>query len=221
MQPDELAKALRHGIREGALLPGQALVQDELAKRFKVSRIPIREALRMLSAEGMVTARPGGGLAVMSLSASEVEELYDLRISLEVGLSAHIVSNASVGDITRWKQFVQVLGDERADIRAWIRHNYQYHLSMYEVSRRAHTVRIVSSLMDRTLPYARLYMDSSADDKLIHEEHAGMLSAIENRDATQLARVIHEHLRTTQRSLVESLSVVERESEQKLLGSFA
>ncbi|MGN8545983.1 GntR family transcriptional regulator [Bradyrhizobium sp. 13971] len=81
--PDAVREALRAAISSGELAPGLQLRQDELAARFGTSRIPVREALRQLEAEGFVTFLPNRGAVVSDLSIDEVIELLEIRIALE------------------------------------------------------------------------------------------------------------------------------------------
>ena len=81
--PDLIAASLREEILRGVIPPGQALRQEELAGRFSVSRLPVRDALLRLEAEGLVDVFPNRGAFVTTLSADEVREIYHLRILLE------------------------------------------------------------------------------------------------------------------------------------------
>src|SRR6266702_3519294 len=81
--PDAVREALRRAISAGEMAPGFQLRQDELAERFGTSRIPVREALRQLEAEGFVTFMPNRGAVVSDLSIDEVVELLEIRIALE------------------------------------------------------------------------------------------------------------------------------------------
>src|SRR5690242_14507051 len=81
--PDLIADALREEIQRGTPGPGEALRQEEVAARFSVSRIPVREALRQLEAEGLVVVYPNRGAYVAQLSAQELREITDLRVLLE------------------------------------------------------------------------------------------------------------------------------------------
>src|SRR5437763_14723371 len=81
--PDLIAETLRDEILRGAIPPGEALRQEELAERFGVSRLPVRDALLRLEAQGLVHVYPNRGAFVISLSADEVREVYEMRILLE------------------------------------------------------------------------------------------------------------------------------------------
>lgn len=203
MQPEEMAQILRQGIREGLLRPGQPLVQEDLAKRFNVSRIPVREALRMLASDGLIISRPGGGTAVKALSVVEVEELYDLRISIEPTLASAIVESARPADLKRWSDWVRDLDNETG--QAWVKTNYKLHIDMYAVAERPHTYRIIASILDFTQQYSNLYMATSKRYSAANEEHRAMLLAIESRDVKRLAQLIREHLRTARTELVRLL----------------
>src|SRR3569833_1070557 len=86
---DVVTAELRRLILQGELLPGERLVEDRLAERLGVSRNPVREAIRVLAAEGFVEVTPRRGAAVSRLSPEEAEELFDVRMALE-GLSARL-----------------------------------------------------------------------------------------------------------------------------------
>jgi DNA-binding GntR family transcriptional regulator len=202
MQPDELAELLRRAIREGILSPGQPLVQEDLAKRFKVSRIPVREALRMLVTEGLATARSGRGLSVAKLDAPEVAELYDLRLTIEPALSPYIIANASPADLRRWRGLIREMDGQPLPLDEWVRANYQFHLALYAVTGRSHTLRVLQSLFNLTMPYSRLYMRTAQAQEGADREHEVMLDLIEHGDSAGLTRQIFMHLSAARDALV-------------------
>jgi DNA-binding GntR family transcriptional regulator len=203
MQPEEMAKILRQAVREGVLAPGQPLVQEDLAKRFNVSRIPVREALRLLTGDGLIVNRPGGGSAVRTLHATEVAELYDLRLAIEPALAAAIVANARPVDVKRWAGWIQTMDDQTG--LDWTRTNYSFHVDMYSAADRPHTFRIISSIFDFTQPYSKLYIEASGRYVSSNNEHRAMLSAIERRNAQDLFGIMDAHLRISRTELIEFL----------------
>ncbi|WP_347557328.1 GntR family transcriptional regulator [Robbsia sp. KACC 23696] len=212
MQTEDLTELLREDIRSGILVPGQSLVQEELAKRFSVSRIPIREALMTLAADGIVIARQGGGHAVRKLRAEEVEELYDLRMSIEPGLSPYIVANASRKSIEKWRQMAQTLRGMDTNSRGWVTENYRFHLSIYACAEREHSLRLIRALLDLTMPYSRMFMaelgseQTPPDEVHVHDEHDEMVTLIEAGNAEALRQIITQHLSTTRRHVSNYLS---------------
>ncbi len=83
LKPADIVEAVRSDIMAGRLVPGDALVQDDLANRYGVSRIPIREALKRLEAEGLVDVTFGGGTVVHSPDRDEISEIFEIRLQLE------------------------------------------------------------------------------------------------------------------------------------------
>src|SRR5215211_7447338 len=99
--PDLIADSLREEILRGSVAPGQPLRQEELADRFGVSRLPVRDALLRLEAQGLVEVFPNRGAFVVSLSAGEIAEIYDLRILLEGDAIERAVPRMSADDWRR------------------------------------------------------------------------------------------------------------------------
>src|SRR5215210_7340520 len=99
--PDLIADSLREDILRGTIPAGQPLRQEELANRFGVSRLPVRDALLRLEAQGLVVVFPNRGAFVVSLSVDEVREIYDLRVLLEGDLVEHAVPRMTADDWRR------------------------------------------------------------------------------------------------------------------------
>lgn len=203
-----IAELIRQGIREGLLDPGTPLIQDDLARRFGVSRVPVREALRIVAAEGLVTIRRGGGAAVISLRSEEVAELYDLRLLVEPGLSAFIVERVSRDDISRLKMLVakmeevaSVIGDQ--EIALWGRANFSFHRTLYEIAGRPYTVDIVESLLTRVQPYSLISVFRLGNLEQASHDHMGMINACESNDPVELERLIKSHLMSAKQRLVD------------------
>src|SRR5579872_6519961 len=154
MRPDEIVSLLRRAIRERVLEPGQSLNQDDLAKRFGVSRVPLREALRTLVGEGLVVMRPGIGAVVTELDPDELDELLSLRGQLEPPLIAAVVGRARPSELAALRQMVvqmQTLGDTDRD--AWSTQHYLFHRQLFELAGRPHSLRLVTQVLNLVEPY--------------------------------------------------------------------
>ena len=205
MHANELAKELRQAIRQGELAPGSVLVQEQLAKRFNVSRFPVREALRTLVADGLADFRTGGGYVVKQLDALEVEEIYDLRLLIEPSLARYVIDNASPALIARWRQLVTAMARKDVGRGSWVELNYAFHKSMCEAAGRKNTMEILSLLFDRSLRYSAEYV--SADDRMeeANRGHTMMIEAVVSRDEKSLRKLIVSQLSETKEKLVASL----------------
>mgnify|MGYP003679302059 CR=1 FL=1 len=205
MKPDQIARLLTQAIREGLYQPGASLIQEDLASRFQVSRSPIREALRMLSAEGLVIMPPGGqGATVRTLTREELTEIYDLRLLLEPSLAAHIVVRASASEISSLRSLDEKMRSV-SEVDAWMRINFSFHELLYEMAGRPHTSGIVTNLLGLSQPYSRHNIDKLGGREQATTEHAMMVESIETRDAGELARLITDHLQHARTRLLESL----------------
>ncbi len=205
MHSDEMAQLLRRAIREGVLQPGQPLIQEELAKKFKVSRIPVREALRTLTAEGLLVSRPGGGASVVDISATEVSELWDLRLAIEPTLAFAIVENASPVDLRRWYELTNIMDTQKGNPEAWVKTNYQFHQEMYAAANKPHTERILMSLYDFTVRYDVLYLKEYKRYASLNDEHRDILKAITARNPQLLSQLITAHFTPLRKTLAERL----------------
>ena len=134
--PDLIADALRADIQRGAVAPGHALRQEELARRFGVSRLPIRDALLRLESEGLVVVYPNRGAYVASLSAAEVREIYDLRVLLEGDILERAVPRATAAD---WRRIDAALAAAAAGAEGeeWGGLDRAFHLALYAPAQRS------------------------------------------------------------------------------------
>src|SRR6187402_1183909 len=124
--PDTVREALRRAISAGELAPGIQLRQDELAEKFGTSRIPVREALRQLEAEGFVTFLPNRGAVVSDLSVDEVVELLEIRIALECHALRLAIPVLGEIDLDEARKILQAY-DSEPDPAKWGAFNWKFH----------------------------------------------------------------------------------------------
>ena len=217
MRPEEIASALRSAVRERAIRPGQALNQDELARRYGVSRIPVREALRTLVGEGLIIMKPGLGAVVTELKAEEVNELYGLRLQLEPPLAQDIVEHVrrrDVEDLAGLLATADALGQEQSE--EWSNLSYRFHRRLYELSQRRHTVRLVVQVLNLVEPYARVHAHVLGSRTRVQVARAETLDALRAGEATRLSQVLAFSIETARAQLVESM--VEQASNISMVG---
>ncbi|MFC8502621.1 GntR family transcriptional regulator [Pedococcus sp. NPDC057267] len=206
MRPDEIATALRRAVRERAIPPGQALNQDELARRYGVSRIPLREALRTLVGEGLIIMKPGLGAVVTELNVGEVQELYSLRMQLEPPLAADIVAHAGrrdVDDLARLVEAMQALQPEQSE--EWSSLNYRFHRRLYELSGQRHSVRLVVQVLNLVEPYARVHAHVIGSRPQMQQERVEMVQALRDADDARVRAIIEQSIRTARAELEMSM----------------
>jgi len=188
---EAVVDGIRDMILQGQLRPGDRLRQDELATTFGVSAIPIREALRQLQAEGLVTLYPRRGARVTGLSVSDCEEIYHIRQALEA-LAVHWASE----DLERIPidRLTHLLGEIEAaeassnDVERRLKLVREFFFTIFQASERPHLLRMLSSLWDLSHQYRR-YFSSRPElvpKRLAH--YRRMYRACRARDAAQLTK---------------------------------
>jgi DNA-binding GntR family transcriptional regulator len=206
VRPDEIAVALRRAVRERAIPPGQAVNQDELARRFGVSRIPLREALRTLVGEGLIIMKPGLGAVVTELDAGEVQELYGLRLQLEPPLAKDIVDHVrrrDLDDLTALAASMKALGEK--DSEEWSDLNYRFHRRVYELSERRHAVRLVVQVLNLVEPYARVHAHVLGSRPDTQQGLDDVIEALRVGDAERLEQLIADGIRSARAALMSSM----------------
>lgn len=192
---EQAYQALRTAIQEGILEPGQRIPELELCALLKVSRTPVREALRRLQSDGMVVHAPGGGLAVALHDLRAMAELYDVRESLE-GTAAALA--ARYADSCELRVLEAILAAHRElpdDARVHARENKVLHEHIY---RAAHNRFLLSSLQSLHDSVALLGRTTFAAPGRIAEawgEHAAIVAAISARDEAGAEALARQHVR--------------------------
>ncbi|MFI6523300.1 GntR family transcriptional regulator [Streptomyces uncialis] len=189
-----IAERLRTSIRDGGLLPGTRLVQEKLATELKVSRIPLREAMHTLAAEGLIEVRPQRGMVVAELSHGEIAELFELRLQMEPHLADEIVRGCRDRDIDELQDLADEMRRQGGDSAGRASLNYEFHRRIYALSERRLTLRFVDQLLHLVEPYSRRWARSGHDLDRIDDEHQRMVDALRDRDAAALRHVITAHV---------------------------
>jgi DNA-binding GntR family transcriptional regulator len=191
--PDEVARELARAIRERTILPGTQLVQEDLARRFGVSRNPVREALRLLEGEGLVEMRAGGGGTVRSLTAEDLDEVYMLRTALEPSIAPLVIDGATPRAIAALSALAEEMR-RTDDVDTWMRSNYDFHRQIHELTGRPRTVRILSGLLSAGQPYSYENVAHLDGRRQAEDEHDAMVAAIRAGDSEVLGATLRKHV---------------------------
>jgi DNA-binding GntR family transcriptional regulator len=172
---DVVLVSVRQAILSGILGPGARLRQEELADVFGTSRIPVREALRALEYEGLVTSVPHRGFTVTALDADDVEEVYDLRILLEseaVRLALPLLTDEDLDDLEKLFRVMQDAGSPDDQLAA----REQFYLRLYSVTGRPRLVGLIVRLraeVARVLRWATIQHSSSIHEHFFEAVRVG------------------------------------------------
>jgi DNA-binding GntR family transcriptional regulator len=192
-------QVLRTEILSGKLAPGQRLSLDEFAQYFKVSITPVRDALRQLSADGLVELQPRRGAFVTQPSWPLVEEVYQIREILECAAAEFVIQRG--GDALReLEQLVEeivgtTVGEVHSDYLAYIRLDQRFHQCLIDCVGNKKLSEIYAGLRSHTLVTLALY--SSADQRATDtlSEHEAILAALRKGDVAAAQLALRNHLR--------------------------
>lgn len=202
---------LREKIISHEIQGGEPLRQDALATLLNVSRIPIREALLQLEAEGLVQFAPHKGAVATKVSVDEVDELFNLRALLECDLLAKALPKMTEDDLKKSEavlaQFDELL-KPGADIHAWGELNWQFHKSLYAPADLKRTLGIVRQLHTHCDRYLRMEIQLIADYGRAEKEHHMLLDLCKKHDKRAARKCLREHILTTGLELIKAISSV-------------
>ncbi len=188
-----IAEGIRNAIIIGEFESGEPLKQDVLADQFGVSKIPVREALYQLKTEGLVDFLNNRGSVVSSLSASEVEEIYTMRIALEqIALKRAIPNLLAANKITA--ESVLKLIDASTNPLNWATLNWEFHASLYKAANMPKLLETVAMLHNNVSRYLLLYLKRMDFQDTSQAEHWALLEACNAGNIQQASDILRQHL---------------------------
>ena len=193
-----IANHLRSAILGGALGPGDRVRQEDIAQQLGASRLPVREALQMLAAEGLIENEPNKGARVPRLGMHEVDVMYRMREQLEPLALAESIPELDDSDL----QELLVIQDEieeDTDVAAFLELDRKFHLLTYSGCRIEQLTSTVHRLWNSTQHYRRAFMQLSGPGRrwVVNAEHRLLIDAIFRRDEIDAGRFLAGHIRRT------------------------
>ena len=206
---DLAVEELRERILRGDYPEGTPLRQDGLAGELGVSRIPVREALRQLEVEGLVTFSPHAGAVVSTLSLDEIAELFELRATVECDLMHKAVPNITSDIIERAMVILEAYEEafEAREVSEWGALNWEFHSTLLAAAKKPLTLNVLSLLHNQSDRYTRLQLSLTHGESVASEEHKAIAQAAAKGDAELAARRLKKHIESAGHSLVNFLRV--------------
>lgn len=193
---DELADHLRDLIQAGGIKPGEKVPEKDLCERFGVSRTPLREALKVLASEGIVTLTPNRGASVTALTEQDLDDFFPVLGALEA-LSGEIacqhITDQEIAAITDiHNEMVEHYNN--GDLNPYFRCNRAIHSAIMDATRNAVLQSTHKTLAARIM--AARYMANMTPNRWARavEEHEDILDALQKRDGTRLSFLLKDHL---------------------------
>jgi DNA-binding GntR family transcriptional regulator len=203
-----IAERLRQDILSGSQPSGAQLRQDALAAAYGVSRIPVREALFQLEAEGLVQLVPHKGAIVTSLSPDEINDVFDLRALLEPRLFKQSIPALTPADFelidsiqTKFSTAIQT-----KDLPAWGDLNAQLHSALYGRAQLPQTASMVVALLQKSDRYTRMQLSSPAAMKRAQHEHAELVNLCKAKKVKAACNLLAQHIEAVRTDLLKLLN---------------
>ena len=188
--------ALRERILRGDYPEGEPLRQDALADELGVSRIPVREALRQLEAEGLVTFNPHRGAVVSSLSLDEIDELFELRAEIECDLLRRAIPQMSAEQLERATEVLDEFQDalHAGEATRWGPLNWHFHAALYAPAKRNFTMGVLQKLHQHSDRYFRMQVLLAHGGARANEEHREIIAAVAGKDIASACQLMRAHI---------------------------
>ncbi len=214
--PDVIANDLRERILSGNLAEAETIRQETLAEEYEVSRMPIREALKRLDAEGLVSLTNNKGATVTKHSLAEMGEIFDLRTLIEVDLFRHAIPRMTAADFARCEK---ILGEmeqsyDADDVGKWGALNYDYHSALYAAADRGLTNEVLQRVNLQSDRYVRMHLSVMKKREPAKIEHRELLTLAQNGKTDEACAVLTRHIQRTKEQLLEMVAA-RREAEDR------
>jgi|ERR1700683_1567325 DNA-binding GntR family transcriptional regulator len=203
-----VADQLRDKIIRSEIPEGKQLNQGAIAAEFQVSRIPVREALRQLESEGLITIIQHRGAVVSSLSPDDIEELFEIRVLLECEVLKLSIPGLTQSDLARAEAILaeyekELLRPEH--ISEWGRLNWEFHSALYSGTRSPHFMSIIRNVNNNAVRYTGLQLYLTREFERAKEEHRKLLELCQARDVIGACYLLQQHIKHAGQSLKQVL----------------
>ncbi len=209
-------EALRQRIIDGEFQAGDPLNQVTIAREFAISRIPLREAMRQLEAEGLLLFQPGKGAVVSGLSLNEIGEVIDLRAKIEPDILGKAIPRLTTTDL---EQATRILDDYEAalkknEIATWGEFNWRFHSTLCAASGCSIAMGILQGLHHLNERYAKIQISVTHWQQRAALEHRQILAACRKGDILPAKKVLRDHILSAGHALI-TLLEQQRHSNEK------
>ena len=195
---DNVTERLRHDLLAGEIKPGERIKVAELEKRFGVSHIPIREAVRRLESEGLIIAAPQRAAVAAGVDLEDLAGLYDLRRIIECDVirrSVDAMTSEQVGAVESALETLEAVANDHDSPVFWELHR-DFHWTLLEPGASAWIERVLDQIWLASQRYVRLFVSETLDDAM--RDHRALLGFCQERDDAGAAELLRRHLDRTE-----------------------
>mgnify|MGYP001477663778 CR=1 FL=1 len=198
---DGVYEHIRADILSCVLLPGARIFENDLAKRYDVSKSPVRDALLRLQEQGLIEVLPRKGYLIRPISKSDAYDLYEMRLLLEKSSLRRACNEASDEDLASLDQFRAV---DNGDLVHWVMYNRNFHRRITELSGNSRMARITAEVIDQFdrltfVGVSRAPSETTSEKSVA--EHVEIIDALQARDRSKVTKLITKHITKSQKRL--------------------
>ncbi|MGJ8534491.1 MAG: GntR family transcriptional regulator [Alphaproteobacteria bacterium] len=208
-------ESLRQAIVKGTLQVGAPLPQEEIAKAFNTSRIPVREAIARLHQLGLVETRRYKGAVVAAITNDEFDEIFDLRTLVEVDAIRRAVPIMTKTTLKQARRY-HLAFSHATKPEDWTELNRQFHCCLYEAAQSPNYLKVINGLLDRLDRYVRVQLSLTDGMERATQEHEKILAACEAGDTERAASLTQAHIRDVKASLLSYLQTSRDEMQHQI-----
>lgn len=204
---DVIFEALRKAIVSGDIKPGERLMEVSLADQMGVSRTPVREAIRRLEAEGLVTMVPRKGTHVSELSVKDIMDVLEVRTALDklaTSLAAKRMQPQQIKALeTVHRQFIANI--EKENIDGAVRKDIEFHDLIYSASGNSRLIGVVSTLKEHVYRFRVIYLKDMQIAEHVEREHCEIMNAIKEQDELKASELAEKHIKNQMDTIINAV----------------
>lgn len=206
--PDVIADDVRERILNGELIEGETIRQEALAEEYDVSRMPIREALKRLDAEGLVQLTNNRGASVTKHSLREIAEIFDLRILIEVDMFCRAIPAMTAKNFDQCRKILDEMESsyDADDVAKWGRLNFEYHSALYAAADRTLTNQLLRQVSLQSDRYVRMHLSVMQKREPAKEDHRLLLTYAQEQKIEEGRSLLIDHITRTKDQLLDMIA---------------
>lgn len=204
---DVVFNTLRQAIIKGELKPGEKLLEVKLADQLGVSRTPIREAVRKLELEGLVTMTPRRGVTVSGITKKHLNDVLEIRLALEVLAVELACERMTDEQLKAMKEYQKQFKEQKdsTDACALSDIDEKFHQQIYDATNNPRLVQMLANLREQMYRYRLVYMKEMDKRSKLITEHNRIIKAIETHDAQLGRTAISEHIKSQEKAILSKI----------------
>ncbi len=212
-----VCETLREAIRTGILQPGERLMEIKLAEELGVSRTPVREAIRKLEMEGYVIMMPRRGTYVANLSIRDVNEVFEIRTSLDSLASGLAAERITDEELEQLERLLVLIGEyiEKGDMEKIVETDTEFHDILYQASRNSRLIGIILNLREQLTRFRAMSMAYPGRLKETLEEHSRIVEAIADGNVKAARKASELHMEQSEKTLLNSMESLKKKQARK------